>query len=159
MSGSPEINSWVDNENNNQSQDLNILNNIHGESLIYGVREKSISWGYQKCEQEHSKAIHAWMGNTGMWSWTGTRGKNYTIDRDIRVGTWWHLSSSMELGSGNLGSHGEVVNVMLWGLTSSKVELGVGVMREVWQDLELANISQQCHMIVMGHNNYEGYTI
>jgi len=28
----------------------------------------------------------------------------------------------MELGSGNLGSHGEVVNVMLWGLMSSKVE-------------------------------------
>jgi len=28
----------------------------------------------------------------------------------------------MELGSGNLGSRGEAVNAMLWGLMSSKVE-------------------------------------
>jgi len=32
----------VDNEDNNQSQDSNILNNIHGGSLIYEVREQSI---------------------------------------------------------------------------------------------------------------------
>jgi len=38
------------------------------------------------------------MRNTGMWCWKGTRGENYTIDRDIRVNTWWHLSSSVELG-------------------------------------------------------------
>jgi len=37
----------------------------------------------------------------------------------------------VELGSGNLGSHSEVVNAMLQGLMSSEVELGVGVMREV----------------------------
>ena len=48
----------VDSENNSQSQDLNILNNIHGESLIYGVRGQSISWGYWKCEREHSEAIY-----------------------------------------------------------------------------------------------------
>ena len=36
-----------------------------------------------------------------------------------------------------------------------------GVMREAWQDSELANISQQCHMSVMGHNiklRYEAAT-
>ena len=48
----------VDNENNNQSQDLNISNNIHDKNLIYGVREQSISQGYQKCEIEHRKAIY-----------------------------------------------------------------------------------------------------
>jgi len=37
----------------------------------------------------------------------------------------------MELGSGNLGSHSEAVNAMLRGLMSSKVELSVGVTREV----------------------------
>ena len=48
----------VDNENNNQSQDSNISNNIYGKSLIYGVREQSISQGYQKCKREHSKAMY-----------------------------------------------------------------------------------------------------
>ena len=38
--------------------------------------------GYQKC---NSKAMSTGKRNTGMWSQTGTRGKNYTIDRDIRV--------------------------------------------------------------------------
>jgi len=80
------------------------------------------------------------MRNTGMWCWKGTRGENYTIDRDIRVSAWGHPSLSVELGSGNLRSHGEAVNVMLWGLMSSKVELSVGVMREVWQGSELAEI-------------------
>ena len=48
----------VDNENNNQSQDSNILNNIHDKSPIYRVREQSISQGYQKCERKHSKVIY-----------------------------------------------------------------------------------------------------
>ena len=61
-----------------------------------------------------------------MQSQTGTRGENYTIDRNIRVSTWWHLSSSMELG--------------------------MEVMKEVWQASELAKINQQCHVNVMGHN-------
>ena len=38
---------------------------------------------------------------------------------------------SVELGSRNLGSHSEVVNAMLRGLMGSKVELSMGVMREV----------------------------
>ena len=42
---------------------------------------------------------------------------------------------------------------MLWGLESSEVELSMGVMREVWQGSELAEICQQCHMSVMGHNS------
>jgi len=79
----------------------------------------------QKCKQEHSKAMSTGMRNTVIQCWTRTRSEKYTIDRDIRVGTWWHLSSSVELGSGNLRSHGEVVNVMLWGLMSS----GGGVTR------------------------------
>jgi len=74
---------------------------------------------------------------------TGTRGENYTIDWDIRVGAWRQLSSSAELGSGNLGSHSEVVNVILWGLTSSEVELSMGVTRGVWQGSELAKVCQQ----------------
>ena len=37
----------------------------------------------------------------------------------------------MELGSRNLRSHGEAMKVVLQGLMNSKVELGVGVMREV----------------------------
>ena len=64
------------------------------------------------------------MGNTARHSWTGTRGENYTVDRD-------NPSLSMELGSGNLGSHREVMTVILWGLMSSEVELGAGVTREV----------------------------
>jgi len=44
----------VDNENNSQSGD----SNIHGGSLIYGIREQSISQGYWKCEREHSKAMY-----------------------------------------------------------------------------------------------------
>jgi len=48
----------VDNENNSQSGDSNILNDIHGGSLIYGIREQSISQGYWKCEREHSKAMY-----------------------------------------------------------------------------------------------------
>ena len=48
----------LDNENNNQSQDSNISNNIHGESLMYGVREQSISWGYWKRKWEHIKAMY-----------------------------------------------------------------------------------------------------
>jgi len=53
-----ETRGQVDNENNSQSQYLNILNNIHGGSLIYGVREQSISQEYHKCKREHSKAIY-----------------------------------------------------------------------------------------------------
>ena len=119
------------------------------ESYIWS-REQRISWGYQKCEREHSKAMSSWIRYTGMWSQTGIRGENYTID--IRVDNWWHLCLSAELGFGNLGSHSEVVNAMLQGLMSSEVELGVGVMREVWQGLELAKIYQQCHMSVIGCN-------
>ena len=63
-------------------------------------------------------------------------------------------SLSTELGSGNLGSHGEAVNAMLQGLMSFKVELSMGVMREVWQGSELAKICQQCHMSVMGCNTF-----
>ena len=77
----------LDNEDNNQSQDWNISNNIHGRSLIYGVRGHSISWGYEKCEWEHSKAMSTGMRSTGIQCWKGTRGKNYTIERDISVGT------------------------------------------------------------------------
>ena len=51
----------VDNENNNQSQDSNILNNIHDGSLIYGVREQSISQGYGKCKRKHSKEMYTWL--------------------------------------------------------------------------------------------------
>ena len=58
----------------------------------------------------------------------------------------------MELGSRNLGSHSGAVNAMLWGLMSSKMELSAGVMREVWQGLEVAKICQQFHMSVMGCN-------
>ena len=61
---------------------------------------------------------------------------------------------SAELGSGTLRSCGEVMTVMLQGLMSSKVELSVGVMREVWQGSELAEISQQCHVSVTGCNNW-----
>ena len=96
--------------------------------------------------------MSTWMGNTGMQSWTGTRGKNYTIDGDNRVSTWWHWSLSMKLSSRNLRSCGEAMNVMLWGLMSSKVELSMRVMGEVWQVSELAEISQQCHVSVTGHN-------
>jgi len=46
----------VDNENNNQSQDSNILNNMHEWNLIYEVREQSISQGYGKCERKHRNA-------------------------------------------------------------------------------------------------------
>ena len=91
--------------------------------------------------------------NTGMQSWTGIRGKNYTIVRNNKVSTWWHPSSSAKLSSGNLGSWGEVMTAMLWCLMSSEVKLGTGVTREVWQDSELAEISQQCHVSVMKHNN------
>jgi len=45
---------------------------------------------------------------------------------------------NVKLGSGNLKSHGEVMNAMLQGMTNSEVELGMEVTREVWQDLELA---------------------
>ena len=48
----------VDNENNNQSQDSNISDNIDGWSLIYRVSEQNISWGFWKCEREHSKAMY-----------------------------------------------------------------------------------------------------
>jgi len=57
---------------------LNISNNIHGESFIYGVREKSISRGYWKCKREHSKAMFTWSRDTGMQRWTGTRSGTYT---------------------------------------------------------------------------------
>ena len=71
------------------------------------------------------------MRNTGMQCQNRTRGKNYTIDRDIRVSACGCLNSSAELDSGNLGSHGEVVSAMLQGLMSSKMELSAGVTREV----------------------------
>jgi len=45
------------------------------------------------------------------------------------------------------------MNVMLWDLMCSEVELGMGVMREASQDLELAEISQECHVSVMEHNS------
>ena len=48
----------LDNENNNQSQDSNILNNIHEQSLIYRVKEQSISQGYLKCKRKHSEAMY-----------------------------------------------------------------------------------------------------
>ena len=67
----------VDNENNSQSGDLNILNNIHGGSLIHGVREQSISQGYWKCEREHSNAISTGSGDTGMQRQTKTRNETY----------------------------------------------------------------------------------
>jgi len=72
---------------------------------------------------------------------------NYTLDRVIMVGIWWHLSSSAELGSGNLGSHSEAVNAML------RVDEFQGgtrcrVMRSV-TDSELAEICQQHHVSVM----------
>ena len=102
--------------------------------------------------------MSTYMGNTGMWGWTRTRGMKYTIDRDNRVGTWWYLSSSAKLGSRNPGSCGEVINVMLQGLMSSEVELGVGVTREVWQGSELAKISQQCHVSVTGRNSVAQWT-
>jgi len=38
-------------------------------------------------EGEHSKAINTGIRNTGMWSWTGKRGENYTIDGNNEVST------------------------------------------------------------------------
>ena len=64
----------VDNENNNQSQDSNILNNIHGRSLIDRVRGHSISWGYWKCEWDHSKEMSTGMG----------KHRNAELDRNKR---------------------------------------------------------------------------
>jgi len=44
----------------------NILNTYMNKSLIYGIRAQSISWGYQKCEKEHSKAMYTGTIDTGM---------------------------------------------------------------------------------------------
>ena len=59
----------------------------------------------------------------------------------------------MELGSRNLGSHSEVVNVMLQGLMSSKVGTKHRSDERVVTGLKLAEICQQCHMSVTEHNS------
>ena len=53
---------------------------------IYGVREQSISWGYQKCERKHSKAMYTGMRDTGMQKWEETRSETYH-NREHRVRT------------------------------------------------------------------------
>jgi len=62
----------------------------------------------------------------------------------------------VELNSGNLGSWCEAVIVVLQGLMSSQGGTSAGgVMRGVTGGVtgpELANICQQSHMSVMGHN-------
>ena len=78
---------WVDNEHNSQSRDSKISITYMNGSLIYRVREQSISQGYQKCKREHSKVMYTWMGNIGMWRWEETRNETYT-NREHRVGTW-----------------------------------------------------------------------
>ena len=59
----------------------------------------------------------------------------------------------MELNSGNLKSQCEAVIVMLQGLMSSEVESARGVKGDVTGS-ELAEVCQQSHMSVMGHNTY-----
>ena len=58
------------------------------------------------------------------------------------------MSSSAELNSGNLGSWCEAVIAVLQGLMSSRG----GTSAEGVTGLELAEICQQSHMSVMGHN-------
>jgi len=108
----PILDSLVDNENSSQSQITYMV------GVLYTFRGHSHQNGdIRSAEKEHSKAMSTWMGNSGMWSQVGTRGKNYTMHRNNKVGTCWHLSSSVKLGSGNLRSWREAMNVMLWGLT------------------------------------------
>jgi len=84
----------VDNENNSQSQDLNISYHIHEQSLIYRVSEQSISQGYQKSRKKHSKAKYTWLRDTGMQRWTGTRSETYTN----REQGWDLITSEFEWG-------------------------------------------------------------
>jgi len=64
------------------------------------------------------------------------------------------MTSEFKCGTrflGILGSHGEAVNAMLWGLMSSGVELSVGVMREVLKRFgtsqDLSAMSHECYGI------------
>ena len=47
----------------------------------------AIRMGILEMQKRNSKAMSTGMGNTGMWSLTGTRGENYTIDGNNRVST------------------------------------------------------------------------
>src|SRR5882724_10961308 len=58
----------------------------------------------------------------------------------------------MELNSRNLGSRCEAVIVVLQGLMSSEVELVPGGMTGDVTGSELAEVCQQSHVSVMGHN-------
>jgi len=77
----------VDNENNNQSQYLNMSNTYKVESLIYGVREHS-HWNGDirsaRLETQQGNEYRNEKQECGVR--TGTRGENYTINRDIRDG-------------------------------------------------------------------------
>src|SRR5882724_8801826 len=59
----------------------------------------------------------------------------------------------MELNSGNLRSRCEAVIVVLQGLMSSEVELVPGGVTGDVTGSELAEVCQQGHMSVMGHNS------
>ena len=62
----------------------------------------------------------------------------------------------MQLNSGNLGSQCEAVIVVLQGLMSSEVELVPGVTGDVTGS-ELAEVCQQIHVSVTGHNKWALY--
>ena len=59
----------------------------------------------------------------------------------------------MKLNSGNLGSRCEAVIAVLQGLMSSEVELVPGGVTGNVTGLELAEVCQQSHVSVMGHNS------
>jgi len=140
----------VDNENNNQSRYLNILNIVQGGVYIYksesiAIRNRNIL----EYRLEHRKAVCTGRETQECYVRTWDRNRN-----QIRTGTgtgtklemviwgryWWYPSSSVELNSGNLGSQCEAVIAVLQGLMSSKVKLVPGVWQEVWQVLELAEV-------------------
>jgi len=122
-------------------------------SLIYNSESIAIRTGTSEVWDQNTARQWVQEGEhrNAMSERNRNRNRNYTLDRDIKGGIWWHLSSSAELGTGNLGSHCEAVNVMLQGLMSSKVELVQGWWGGV-TDSELTKINQQSHMGVTGCN-------
>jgi len=76
-------------------------------------------------------AMRTGMRNTGMQCQTRTRKQELYYRQRYILGSVLDDTQvlSMELGSRNLRSHGEAVNVMLWGFVEFQVELGARVMK------------------------------